>query len=709
MKLKQGFSRKTSTLTMAAFLMAGSLFSMQTSSYGAVPKLEQIRVALFIDSSKFKSIEPVVTLSVASGLDISLRGSAAAKTWINIPSAATVRGSLDQYSAQMLETADLAAAKALYTMLSLLSGDSYILTRPKQGKELYQVYYGSYATSQEASTAKDQALRDPNVAALVKSAVPTLSGPYRWNAGTYVTEAEAVNQLKALSQSGLNADMALQEDSTGKLTYSVWIGNVASPEQLATVKQQFLAQFPNIALLPVSNATPYLVKRMDTTTAASAADAVPHYAVGGSDAKFLIHPKQGEIGVKERSGRAYRGDMELSSYNGDLALINEVPFEQYLYSVVSSELGANWPTEALKAQAIAARTYALKQGMKYQIAQISDTTLDQAYFGKQKEFDSAIKAVEATRGEVIVDKDGLITPFYSSNSGGVTADPSEIWGNPIPYIRSVPSPDDGASTGKAIWYEITLADGNTGYVHSSYLKSTGQNNAAGQPIYEATETGVNVRHAPFVDNTGNPSFGQLNVKEKVTVIGQETESNAYSWVRIFDAAYLQDKLAASGTILQKPLESLEITKRGPSGRALELKANGQIVQVQYPDALRSALGGLPSTRFEIESTGGYTKESTGSLYVLGANQTSPMSVPKSQVSVIGASGEIKLLPKESEPSSSVSNTTNTSQSQKFVFKGKGSGHGLGMSQWGAKGYAELGYDYKKILQTYYYGVNITKE
>ncbi len=68
----------------------------------------------------------------------------------------------------------------------------------------------------------------------------------------------------------------------------------------------------------------------------------------------------------------------------NLALVNEVPMEQYLYGVVGSELSSGWPTEALKAQAVAARTFAIKQGNKYEIAQVTDTTLDQAYYGYAK-------------------------------------------------------------------------------------------------------------------------------------------------------------------------------------------------------------------------------------------------------------------------------------------------------------------------------------
>jgi stage II sporulation protein D len=701
----------TAIVTVTAFSL-----TVQSHAFAAVPKLDAIRVAIFINSTKYSLVEPVVTLSSASGLDIGFRNSTAtAQTWISLPDNAMIRSSLDQYSVKMLETVDFNAAKALYAKLATLQGDSYILSVVKQGKQLYQVFYGSYDSLSAASAGQEQATSDSAVPALAKAAAPVITGPLHLNAGSYGTEAEAVNQVGVLSQAGLTANLAIQQDAAGKLVYSAWLGSEASVDQLNLLKQQAASVVPGLQLQPTNTAQAYLLKRSDVTVDTTGASAISHYAVGGQGIKAWIHPKQNGINVKERSDRSFRGDMELSAFNGKLALINEVPFEQYLYAVVSTEMGADWPAEALKAQAVAARTYALKQGLKYQIAHVVDTTLDQAYFGIQKEFSAAIQAVDATAGEVLTDNNGLIEPVFSSNAGGMTADPSEVWGSPVAYLHSVSSPDEGAAAGKASWYHITLTDGKTGYVRSDYLKNTGLKDAAGLLYYEATEANVNVRSAPYVDNTANPSIDQLADKEKVLVMGQEAESNAYSWVRgPYDVSFLESKLSASGVNLQGGLKSLEISKRGPSGRVIELKANGQVVNVPYPDAFRSLLGGLPSTRFEIQETGGYNTgtgtqsggAAVGSVYVLSGKQTNPTVVDKSQVSVIGGSGGVTpwTSPLQGIPAAPVD-----AANKQYLFKGTGFGHGLGMSQWGAKGYADLGYDYRKILQTYYYGVTIVKE
>jgi stage II sporulation protein D len=710
MKLKSGLLRKSAILLAAAMIGIGSQPFFPSTSFAVVPKLDNIRVVLFIDSPKYSVVEPVVTLSSTSGLDIGIRTAAASKTWVSLTGAASVRGSLDQFAVMMLETSDFTAAKALYSKLSVMPGDSYIISRKKQGKAIFQVFYGSYASLDAATAAQLQISIDAAVTALLKGAVPVITGPLHWSAGGYATEAEAAVQAGVISQAGFNADIAIQDDASGKVWYTVWVGNESTQAQLNDIKQKAAALLPGVVLQPANTAAPYLLKKWDVTADATGAGQTAHYAAGGPGVKAWIHPKQAGITVKERAARTFRGDIELSSYNGKMAVVNEVPFEQYLYAVVSSELSPAWPAEALKAQAVAARTYALAQGLKYEIAQVTDNTLDQAYYGMSKEFPAAVQAVEATKGEVLMYNNKLITPFYSSNAGGMTADPTEVWGNPAAYLKSVPSPDDGAAAGKAIWYEVKLSSGKTGYIHSSYLKNTGQKSSADLAIYETTEA-VNLRGAPYVDNTSNPPIVMLSARERVEILGQETESNAFSWIRgPYDAAFLESKLAGTGVNLQGGLQSLEVSKMGPSGRVMEIKANGQVVKVASPDAFRSLFGGLPSTLFEIQVTGSYTvngsqvttpggKPPVNSMYVLSGKQTQPVKVDKSQIFVLGGSGAAQQIPQDSIEISD----------KKYVFKGKGYGHGLGMSQWGAKGYAEQGYDYKKILQAYYSGVNIVKE
>ncbi|WP_171654272.1 SpoIID/LytB domain-containing protein [Paenibacillus foliorum] len=674
----------------------------------AVPKLDAIRVALFLDTGKYAANTPAVTLSSDKGLDIALRSAVGSKPAFSMAEKMSVKASLDTHRVLLWETGEAAQVKALVQKLSDASIDAAMVKRTKQGKIAYQVSVGPYASKEAASAALTKLVALPAVGSLVKGYASAVTGPMHWNAGVYAAEAEAQQQAAAIGQAGIDADVAVLDVAAGMPAYAVLVAAASDAAELAAAKQQLSAVLPAVVLQPVDAAASYVLRRteLDDAPDSPAASTIERVLLGGPNVKLLVSPKTTEtIKVMERFERTYRGAIELSRLNGKLAVVNELPFEQYVTSVVSSELSKEWPLEALKAQAVAARTYALKQGVKYQIAHVTDTTLDQAYKGAGAEFASALAAVSATQGEVLADKAGLITPLFSSNAGGMTAEPTEVWGNKVDYLKSAATPDDGAEKGKAIWYRIVLPNGKTGFIHSSYAKATGQKNAAGLIYYEATGTGVSVRSAPYVDNTANPAVFKVDIGDQFIVIDQAVESNAYSWIRgPFAADQLKEKV---NTVLAQPiggaLEQLEVSARGASGRVTNMKANGQELKPAYPDAFRTLFNNLPSTRFEIEETGSYTiqgangtvRKQTASSpkVVIAAGSGQAKESASSQIFVMGGNNKVRM----------------TDQPSKFFFKGTGFGHGLGMSQWGAKGYAELGYDYKKILQTYYDGVSIIKE
>jgi stage II sporulation protein D len=127
-----------------------------------------------------------------------------------------------------------------------------------------------------------------------------------------------------------------------------------------------------------------------------------------------------------------------------LRLINELDLEEYLKGVVPVELSPAWNPEALKAQAVIARTYALHQrqanpGREYDLLA---TTADQVYGGRGKEQPSSNQAVAETRGLVLTFEGELILSAYHSTSAGPTEDAAEIWGMDLPYLKGVSCPFD---------------------------------------------------------------------------------------------------------------------------------------------------------------------------------------------------------------------------------------------------------------------------
>ncbi len=141
-------------------------------------------------------------------------------------------------------------------------------------------------------------------------------------------------------------------------------------------------------------------------------------------------------------GSFYRGQIEISVGESGVAIINTLPLEQYLYSVVGGEMPSNWHIEALKAQAVAARTYAVRRIDPDARFDVCDTTLCQVYPGFKSESASTRLAVDSTAGLIAVYDGRSIDALYSANMGGHSADSEDVWGNEVAYLRAVPSQTD---------------------------------------------------------------------------------------------------------------------------------------------------------------------------------------------------------------------------------------------------------------------------
>jgi len=168
---------------------------------------------------------------------------------------------------------------------------------------------------------------------------------------------------------------------------------------------------------------------------------LPNAAKASPGPLFVIPGKQ----PLELDGRPYRGKLEVASVGGYLRVVNYVGLESYIAGVVADEMPYTWPIEALKAQAVAARTYALKNVVKGKPYDLYSDVRSQVYGGVESEQDSATKAIQATAGEVVTYGGQLITAFYFSSSGGKTASAADVFGTPLPYLVSRPDPWDKAS------------------------------------------------------------------------------------------------------------------------------------------------------------------------------------------------------------------------------------------------------------------------
>jgi stage II sporulation protein D len=143
--------------------------------------------------------------------------------------------------------------------------------------------------------------------------------------------------------------------------------------------------------------------------------------------------------------RAYRGSFRVSVNGSALRVVNTVSLAPYLWSVVPSEMPDRWPAQALQAQAVVARTYALAH-LRNADFDVYPDTRSQVYGGIAAESPTATDAVNATASEVVTYKGNLADTFFYSSSGGKTANVQDVWKSaPVPYLVSVPDPYDTLS------------------------------------------------------------------------------------------------------------------------------------------------------------------------------------------------------------------------------------------------------------------------
>ncbi len=131
----------------------------------------------------------------------------------------------------------------------------------------------------------------------------------------------------------------------------------------------------------------------------------------------------------------YEGDLRLTVTDDRIRLILTIGVEDYLHGVVPYEMSESWPLEALKAQAVAARTYAVSKaqanaGREYDLV---DTTNDQVYKGRREEYVNAANAIEQTSGVCGFYKDKLAVCYYSASNGGQTELAEHVWGTKADY------------------------------------------------------------------------------------------------------------------------------------------------------------------------------------------------------------------------------------------------------------------------------------
>ncbi|MFM7887378.1 MAG: SpoIID/LytB domain-containing protein, partial [Pseudanabaena sp.] len=320
----------------------------------------------------------------------------------------------------------------------------------------------------------------------------------------------------------------------------------------------------------------------------------------------------------EISNRPYAGTLKLQpNAHQSFTLINNVPLETYVRGVVPHEIGYNAPYAAVQAQAILARTYALAslQRFKADDYELCADTQCQVYRGLENTTEVADRAVADTRGLVLTYNNRVIDALYSSTTGGITANYNDLWdGTPRPYLQSV----------------LDLAN---------------------RP--------ENQRSADISDHKNLKAF--LDRQAGFNEVGWRTlrwrNSGSLDELQISLKKFL--RFSGDTTTNFNAIKQLQVTKRSPSGRVLEMEVTTDTGKIYVKkDEIIDAFDPPDSIFFSLEP-------------------------------IYKVQGKEKVL-------------------TGYTFIGGGLGHGVGMSQTGSYNLARMGFTYDRILNFYYTNTQLQK-
>lgn len=329
----------------------------------------------------------------------------------------------------------------------------------------------------------------------------------------------------------------------------------------------------------------------------------------------------------------YRGDVEIKRYSdSDMTVINVVGMQEYLYGVVPREIGGNSAYEAVKAQAIVARTYAVKnynKRMKWGF-NLYPTVDDQAYGGYEWENVNSNKAVDETIDKVVTYNGELINGYYFSTSGGYTEDSENVWGGKLGYLKAVPDPYEPDNLSKTTWTVELTAD-------EVKQKIANYDIDVGDVIDIVPIKYSDAGRVLELEIQGTKGTEVITKSKARTYLGLDSQ-----WYTINDAPPMVAKYVFEEKEDNKKDDDEEVVVKQRELKPL-LKYFTSIIKGEENDIN------------EIKQ---------GYMAKKGYNDV-------------------------------------------FVIQGRGWGHAVGMSQNGAKGMAENGFDCEEIIKWYYTGVEIT--
>lgn len=688
--------QRLAVCTVAVTLIGSMLQTPWLPKAEAVSGSTPIRVGLMLKSNSFNTTTDTVTLQGRSGLGVGFYINGAFVSRYTATTA--VKASLDNYFVVVGEYDALAKAQEVADRVDALGLSFDIHVENRAGKKVYQVANGFY----ELRTQADAAL------ARLKSINPgsVIKGYNRLTTGKVANQGAAEAKANELRTKGFDAYPLLRRDGS----WEVWVGNEATVASRDALKAAVQSKTGAALLVADYNPADYLMIKQSS----HAGKEIPHFLQNSTveESAFIATGQPAVIKVLERA-REYRGAILIQGYKERPNVINYLPLDSYLYGVLPQEMSSGWPLEALKAQAVAARTYAVRRigSNKWGVADLVNDVWDQAYEGFTREAGDTNQAVDETKGQVLMKNGALVEALYSSNHGGYSGDVREIWGSKgIDYLTAVESPFDSyPAEREPLYYRVQLADGKIGWMRADSITKSGKN-SAGLETGTVSTNGQAVRSTPdlYAKVLVNASAGT-----RVVILGEEREYNTYNWQKgpytPTEMMNMINENQISGyPTVSAPIYDLRVSKWAQGQHIAEITADGKPITVKNADYYRAIFNNIWSTRATIEQTGTYTvlgadgrkteypkaKLEGKALHVVSGSSSAPTTAingSNPSFVVLGANAQSRVVTKD----------------QSYIIHGYGWGHALGMSQWGAHGMAKNGYTYDRILTHYYQGTTLT--
>ena len=354
----------------------------------------------------------------------------------------------------------------------------------------------------------------------------------------------------------------------------------------------------------------------------------------------------------------YYGGFRFERINGGkLTVVNILPLEDYIKGVVPTEMSSSWPTEALKAQAVASRSYFVSLGSRHSSNHfdICNSTHCQAYTGQTRASSNSNAAVDQTKGQVALYNGNVAQTYYYSSNGGASESVSVVWGSSqalYPYL-----------VGRTDLYEASLNLNNT---------------------WERTFTTAQVVSKVLFDQNVSGSIQSAQIDSYTDVGNPKT-------ITFTDSTGKNYTVSSARVYSKLGLPSFRFGFSGDKTSQTDLETI-----TPYTD-----------TSIAVNGSDGFDRADEW-YAISGDGDISPVG---EDIYIISGSGTVSKLDQNLDQNQASTYVTYGSaiaviDNDKITFVGRGWGHNIGMSQYGAYAMAQQGKNYVDILKFYYTGIDV---